>query len=106
MNQVEWTDYVRNTFLIESGLMFRSEHESQKARDLITTFKLHISDATNAYIAEVLHCDQSRVDVYIRDLKNIYDDIVYYTGRLRPRVNLTDKDKRIQMERYGKIIGN
>lgn len=106
MNQVNWTDHVITTFLIESGLIFRSEHESEKARHLITTFKMHVSDKTNEEIAEALYCDTTTVDNYIRELKNIYDDIVFYTHKLQARVKLTEKDKKVQMERYGKILVN
>ena len=94
-NQVNWTEHSRNTFLIESGLMWKSEHESQKSRELIITFKMRVSDKTDAEIAEYLHCEESTIDNYIRELKNIYDDIVFYTHRLIPRTNLTKKDKDI-----------
>lgn len=101
MNQVYWTESVRTTFLLESGLMWRSELGSQKARELIMTLKKHIADKTNSEIAEEMHLAESRIDEYIRELKEIYDDIVYYTGKLIPRENLTKKDIEQQIKRYG-----
>lgn len=104
MNQVYWTESARTIFLQESGLMWRSELGSQKARELIMTLKKHIADKTNAEISEELHLAESRIDEYIRELKNIYDDIVYYTMKLIPRMNLTKKDEEVQLSRYGFIL--
>lgn len=101
MNQAYWTEHERTEFLHESGLMYRSELGSQKARELISVLKKHIADETNSQIAEEMHLSESRVDEYLRELKNIYDDVVYYTFKLIPRENLTKKDKEIQIQRYG-----
>lgn len=101
MNQANWTEYERKEFLHESGLTYRSEMGSNVARELISVLKKHIADETNEQIAEELHIDKSKVDADIRELKNIYDDIVYYTAKLIPRENLTKKDIEIQEQRFG-----
>lgn len=104
MEQVCWTEYARNEFLHESGLIYRSELGSLKARELITVLKKHIADETNSQIAEEMHMSESRIDEYLRELRDMYDDIVYYTFKLVPRENLTKKDIETQIQRYGYVL--
>lgn len=102
--QVVWTQPSMNLFIELSGMPWRIEHGDKYAELLLKVHEMHICKFTSKAIGEELGYEPGQIDDYIRELKEMYDDIVFYTGKLVPRTNLTKKDIERQLKRYGKIL--
>ena len=84
--EVVWTKIILETFLEESGILDRIELGDEKARILEGRMRTRCAGWKISKQAMEFNCDESTINKYILELKNLYDETQKHSLILPKRI--------------------